>query len=208
MAQLHVLGDLVVLFGAALLVVLVLNRLRLPTIAGFLVAGALIGPSGFGWIGDAHEIEQLAEVGVVLLLFTIGLEFSLIELRRLGGVLVVGGGLQVTLTTAAVAALAHAAGAPLAKGVFYGFLVALSSTAIVLKGLAERGETDAPQGRLIVGVLLFQDLCVVPMMLLAPMLGGQGGGASGVARALLVAAAVVVATLALARAVIPRVLHL
>lgn len=208
MAQLYVLGDLVVLFGAALVVVLVLNRLRLPTIAGFLVAGALIGPSGVGWIADAHEIEQLAEVGVVLLLFTIGLEFSLGELRRLGGVLVVGGGLQVTLTTAAVAALAHAAGVPPAKGVFYGFLVALSSTAIVLKGLAERGETDAPQGRLIVGVLLFQDLCVVPMMLLVPMLGGQGGGPAGVARALLTAAVVVVATLALARVVVPRVLHL
>ncbi len=134
MAELRILQDLVVLFGAALVVVLVLNRLRLPTIAGFLVAGALIGPSGLGWIGNVHDIEQLAEIGVVLLLFTIGLEFSLKELRRLGRVLVVGGGLQVTLTTAAVAGLAHLAGAPPARGIFYGFLVALSSTAIVLKG--------------------------------------------------------------------------
>jgi len=208
MAELRILQDLVVLFGAALVVVLVLNRLRLPTIAGFLVAGALIGPSGLGWIGNVHDIEQLAEIGVVLLLFTIGLEFSLKELRRLGRVLVVGGGLQVALTTAAVAGLAHLAGAPPARGIFYGFLVALSSTAIVLKGLADRGETDAPHGRLTVSVLLFQDLCVVPMMLLVPMLGGEEGGPATVARALLTAAAVVVATLALARVVVPRALDL
>ena len=184
MSELHILGDLVVLFATALAVVLVLSRLRLPSIAGFLVAGALIGPSGLGWVGSVHEIEQIAEIGVVLLLFTIGLEFSLAELRRLGRALVVGGGLQVTLTTAAVAGLAHLGGVAPARGIFYGFLAALSSTAIVLKGLAERGETDAPQGRLVVGVLLFQDLCVVPMMLLVPLLGGGEGGAAPVARAL------------------------
>ena len=204
----HVLRDLVVLFGAALVVVLVLRRLRLPTIAGFLVAGALIGPSGFGWIRDAHEIEQLAEIGVVLLLFTIGLEFSLKELRRLGSVLVFGGGLQVTLTVLVVAGLATFAGFSPSEGVFFGFLAALSSTAVVLKGLAERGETDAPHGRLIVGILLFQDLCVVPMILLVPMLAGQGGGAVGVVRALGMAALVVVATLVLARRVVPGALHL
>lgn len=208
MSELHIVGDLVVLFATALAVVLVLSRLRLPAIAGFLVAGALIGPSGLGWVGSVHEIEQIAEIGVVLLLFTIGLEFSLADLRRLGRALVVGGGLQVTLTTAAVAGLAHLGGVPPARGIFYGFLVALSSTAIVLKGLAERGETDAPQGRLVVGVLLFQDLCVVPMMLLVPLLGGGEGGAAPVARALLTAGAVVLVTLALARAIVPRALRL
>jgi CPA2 family monovalent cation:H+ antiporter-2 len=206
--QLHILRDLVVLFGAALVVVLVLRRLRLPTIAGFLVAGALIGPSGFAWIRDAHEIERLAEIGVVLLLFTIGLEFSLKELRRLGPVLVVGGGFQVTLTVLVVTAVAVFAGFSPFEGIFFGFLAALSSTAIVLKGLAERGATDAPHGRLIVGVLLFQDLCVVPMMLLVPMLAGQGGGALAVTKALGMAALVVVATLLLARRVVPRALHL
>jgi CPA2 family monovalent cation:H+ antiporter-2 len=206
--QLHILRDLVVLFGAALVVVLVLRRLRLPTIAGFLVAGALIGPSGVGWIRDAHEIESLAEIGVVLLLFTIGLEFSLKELRRLGPVLVVGGGLQVTLTVLAVTAGAVLAGFSPFEGIFFGFLAALSSTAIVLKGLAERGATDAPHGRLIVGVLLFQDLCVVPMMLLVPMLAGRGGGALAVTKALGMAALVVVATLLLARRAVPRALHL
>ena len=206
--QLHILRDLVVLFGAALVVVLVLRRLRLPTIAGFLVAGALIGPSGFGWIRDAHEIENLAEIGVVLLLFTIGLEFSLRELRRLGPVLVLGGGVQVTLTVLVVTGLATFAGFSPSEGVFFGFLAALSSTAVVLKSLAERGETDAPHGRLIVGILLFQDLCVVPMILLVPMLAGQGGGALGVVRALGMAVLVVVVTLVLARRVVPKALHL
>jgi CPA2 family monovalent cation:H+ antiporter-2 len=208
MSELRILGDLVVLFATALVVVVILSRLRLPAIAGFLVAGALIGPSGLGWVGSVHDIEQIAEIGVVLLLFTIGLEFSLADLRRLGRTLVVGGGLQVALTTAAVAGLAHLGGVSPARGIFYGFLVALSSTAIVLKGLAERDETDAPHGRLVVGVLLFQDLCVVPMMLLVPMLGGAGGGPAPVARALLTAGAVVLVTLAFARVIVPRVLRL
>jgi monovalent cation:H+ antiporter-2, CPA2 family len=201
------LRELVVIFGAALVVVLVLSRLRLPTIAGFLVAGAAIGPSGLAWVGDPREIERLAELGVVLLLFTIGLEFSFAELRRLGRVLAIGGGLQTGLTTAAVAGIAVLAGFGVAKGTFLGFLVALSSTAIVLKGLTERGETDAPHGRLVVGILLFQDMSVVPMILLLPLLAGEGGGAAGIARVLLVAGAVVAATLLLARRVVPRVLQ-
>lgn len=208
MHELDILRELVVIFGAALVVVLVLGRLRLPTIAGFLVAGALLGPSGFGGVKDRHQIEQLAEIGVVLLLFTIGLEFSLAELRRLARLLAVGGGLQVALTTAAVAAWAVAAGYTPTKAVFLGFLVALSSTAIVLKGLAERGETDAPHGRLIVGVLLFQDLCVVPMMLMAPMLAGRGEGLAALPRALATAAVVVAATLLLARRVVPPAIRL
>jgi CPA2 family monovalent cation:H+ antiporter-2 len=208
MQDLGLLRDLVVIFAAALAVVLVLSRLRLPTIAGFIVAGALLGPGGLGAVRDPHQVERLAEVGVALLLFTIGLEFSLDELRRLGRILLVGGSLQVGLTTAVVAVLAVLAGSSAPKGVFVGFLIALSSTAIVLKGLAERGEVDAPHGKLIVGILLFQDLCVVPMMLLAPALAGQGGGVGALVRALLTAAAVVAGALALARVVVPRGLHL
>jgi len=207
MHELDILRELVVVFGAALLVVLILGRLRLPTIAGFLVAGALLGPSGFAGVHDRDRIEQLAEIGVVLLLFTIGLEFSISELRRMGRLLVVGGGLQVVLTTGAVAGWALSRGYSPERSIFLGFLVALSSTAIVLQGLGESGETDAPHGRLIVGVLLFQDLCVVPMMLMTPMLAGQGEGLSALPRALLVAAAVVAITLLLARQVVPAAIR-
>ena len=143
------LHDLVLILAAALAVVLVFRRLRLPAIAGFIVVGAILGPSGLGWVGQAHDIERFADIGVVLLLFTVGLEFPLREMRRLRRVLTVGGGLQVGVTTAATAAIAAAWGAGLPKAIFLGFLIALSSTAIVLKGLTERGEVDAPHGRLI-----------------------------------------------------------
>jgi CPA2 family monovalent cation:H+ antiporter-2 len=207
MGELHILRDLVVIFGAALAVVLLLGRLGLPSIGGFILAGALLGPSGLGWVASRGQIEQLAEVGVALLLFTIGLELSPSELRRLGTAVAFGGAAQVGLTTAVVAWLAVLLGVPTAKAVFLGFLVALSSTAIVLKGLAERGETDAPHGRLTVGVLLFQDLAVVPMMLVTPFLAGGGLEGPGVARLLLVSAAVIGATLLLALKAVPRVLH-
>jgi CPA2 family monovalent cation:H+ antiporter-2 len=201
------LRDLVVILAAAVAVVVAFRRIQLPAIAGFIVAGAALGPAGFGWVNDAEEIRHLAEIGVVLLLFTVGLEFPLGELRRLGRVLTVGGGLQVGLTTIAAAALAVAWGAGTSKAIFLGFLIALSSTAIVLKGLTERGEVDAPHGRLIVGMLLFQDLCVVPMILLTPALAGQGDGAASIVRVLATAVLVVAAALTLARWVVPRALH-
>jgi CPA2 family monovalent cation:H+ antiporter-2 len=196
-----------VILATAVAVVVVFRRIQLPAIAGFIVAGAALGPAGFGWVNDAEEIRHLAEIGVVLLLFTVGLEFPLGELRRLGRVLTVGGGVQVGLTTAATAGIATAWGAGPSKALFLGFLIALSSTAIVLKGLTERGEVDAPHGRLIVGMLLFQDLCVVPMILLVPALAGQGDGAASIAGVLATAVVVVAATLTLARWVVPRALH-
>jgi monovalent cation:H+ antiporter-2, CPA2 family len=201
------LRDLVVILAAAVAVVLVLRRIQLPAIAGFIVAGAALGPAGFGWVHDIEEVRHLAEIGVVLLLFTVGLEFPLRELRRLRRVLGVGGGLQVGLTMCATAVIAAAWGAAAPKALFLGFLVALSSTAIVLKGLTERGEIDAPHGRLIVGMLLFQDLCVVPMILLVPALAGRGGDAASVVRVLATAAVAVVVALTLARWVVPRALR-
>ena len=201
------LRDLVIILAAAVAVMLVFRRLKLPAIAGFIVAGAALGPTGFGWVHDLEDIRQLAEIGVVLLLFTVGLEFPLGEMRRLRRVLTIGGGLQVGLTTLATALVAAAWGAGAPKAVFLGFLIALSSTAIVLKGLTERGEVDAPHGKLIVGMLLFQDLCVVPMILLVPALAGQGGGAASVVRVLVMAVVVVAAALTLARWVVPRALH-
>lgn len=206
MHEAAVLQELVIVFAAALVVVLLLSRLRLPAIAGFILAGALLGPGGLRLIGDSASIQQLAHVGVVLLLFTIGLEFPLGELRRIGRVAALGGLLQVGLTTAAVAGLGTLAGVAPARGVFYGFLVAVSSTAIVLRGLGEGGETDAPHGKLIVGVLLFQDLCVVPMMLVVPLLAGEGGGVWAIPAALGKAALVVAGTLLAGGFVVPRLM--
>jgi len=205
-----ILDELAIIAAISVLVTVILARLQLPTVAGLLLAGALIGPYGLKWISSTHAIELLAEVGVVLLLFTIGLEFSLKRLRHIFRQVAVGGLTQVALTTAVAAGIAVALGQSLSRGVLYGFIFALSSTAIVLRALSERRELDAPHGRFIVGTLIFQDLCVVPMVLIVPLLGKTGGASSvlgEVGLALAKAGVVVVTTVLVSRLVVPRVLH-
>ena len=178
MLQMDFLKDLVIVFGAALIVVAVLGRLRVPSIAGYIIAGILIGPATLGLIDDVRQTEVLAEVGVVLLLFGLGLELSLERIRRLWRAVVIGGTIQVGLTVLCVALVSRGLGVETPRAVFIGFVIAVSSTAIVLRGLSARGELDAPHGRLTVGILIFQDLCVVPMMLALPLLAGTGGSTS------------------------------
>jgi len=205
--QYLLLRDLAIIFAGSLLVILLFHRLKLPALPGFIVAGVLLGPNALGLVSDVHQVESLAEVGVILLLFTIGIEFSLSRLREMGRQVVIGGGAQVLLTVGLSAAVAAALGLAWPVAVLVGFLVALSSTAIVLKGLADKGEIDTPHGRLATGVLIFQDLCVVPMMLVLPFLAGAaGGGAAGLVWALAKAGLVVAGVLVLARTVVPRVL--
>ena len=204
--QFLLLRDLAIIFAGSLLVILVFHRLKLPALPGFIVAGVLLGPNALGLVSDVHQVESLAEVGVILLLFTIGIEFSLSRLREMGRQVVIGGGAQVLLTVGLSAALAAGLGLAWRVAVLVGFLVALSSTAIVLKGLADKGEIDTPHGRLATGVLIFQDLCVVPMMLVLPYLAGGSGGGAGVAWALTKAGLVVAGVLVLARTVVPRAL--
>lgn len=164
----NLLVDLLVLFGFATLVAALLHRARQSTIVAYLLTGMLVGPSGLGLISNRAAIELMAEIGVVLLLFTIGIEFSLKKLWRMRQVVLGAGGRQVALTVLVCLGAAALMGLPWRPGLFGGFLVAASSTAIVLKLLFERQELDTPHGRAIVGVLLFQDLCVVPMMALIP----------------------------------------
>src|SRR3989454_311558 len=205
MEQLVVLKDLAVIFAVSLVVILVFHRFRLPVLPGFIVAGVLVGPNALGLVTGVHQIEGLADVGVILLLFTIGIEFSLSRLREMGRQAAVGGGLQVGLTIGVAAAVAAVLGLRWQVALFLGFLVALSSTALVLKGLTDRGEIDTPQGRLATGILIFQDLCVVPIMLVVPFLAGrEGGGAPALLLALGEAVIIVVAVGGLARGVVPR----
>jgi CPA2 family monovalent cation:H+ antiporter-2 len=209
MGHVPLLDELAIVAALAVLVTVVLSKLKLPTVAGLLAAGALLGPFGFRLATSVQSIEVLAEVGVVLLLFSIGLEFSLTRLKDIFRQVALGGALQVGLTTAAAAGVAVALGEPPGRGVFYGFVFALSSTAIVLRALAERRELDAPHGRFIVGTLIFQDLCVVPMVLIVPLLGvsgSAGDAAVGIALAMGKAAAVVVLVVALARFIVPKIL--
>lgn len=209
MGHIPLLDELAVIAVLGVVVTVVLARLRLPTVAGLLFAGALLGPFGLGMVRSVESIEVLAEIGVVLLLFTIGLEFSLERLKHIFRQVALGGILQVGLTAAVTTGVAVALGEPTSRSVLYGFVFALSSTAIVLRGLTERRELDAPHGRFIVGTLIFQDLCVVPMVLIVPLLAPTASaGNTGVALALALGKAVlvVVATVVIARIVVPRVL--
>src|SRR5881398_2998944 len=205
--QYPLLRDLAIIFAGSFLVILVFHRLKLPALPGFIVAGVLLGPNALKLVSDVHAVESLAEVGVILLLFTIGIEFSLRRLREMARQVAGTGLLQVGLTTLVAAAIGLAVVHRWQVAVFLGLLVALSSTAIVLKLLTDRGEIDAPHGRLATGVLIFQDLCVVPMMLVLPFLAGRsGGGAGALFLALGKAVLVVISVLVLARTVVPRAL--
>lgn len=175
--ELPVFGELLTIAGVSLVILLVFHRLRLPAIIGFIVAGVLIGPGGFALVRDPVLVRTLAEIGVILLLFTVGLEFSLADLKALGRRTLAGGALQVGLTVAAVAAALTVAGLHPARALFFGGLIAISSTAVVFKLLTDRAELFAPHGRLATGVLILQDVLVIPFVLLVPVLGRWNQGA-------------------------------
>ncbi|WP_447978208.1 cation:proton antiporter domain-containing protein [Candidatus Nitrospira bockiana] len=177
MTDVHVLTDLLLIFSVSIAVVFLFQQFRLPSIAGFLAAGALLGPYGLNLVPDLQQVQTMAEIGVVLLLFTIGIEFSLAHFTAARGLLLIGGPLQVGSVILLTSVIAALLGLPWGQAFFWGCLLSLSSTAIVLKALADRGETDSPHGRIIVGILIFQDLAVVPMMLAVPLLARPTEGA-------------------------------
>lgn len=206
--QIPLLSEIVIIFGLSILVLFICYRLRVPTIVGFLLTGIIAGPHGLGLIKAVHEVETLAEIGVVLLLFTIGIEFSLKSLVQVRRSVLLGGSLQVLLTIIVALVIARLFGQSFGESVFMGFLVSLSSTAIVLKLLQERAEVDSPHGRTSLAILIFQDVVVVPMMLLTPLLAGATGN---VGKSLLFLLAkgigVIVLVLISAHWIVPRLLY-
>lgn len=183
-------------------------RLRIVPIVGFLLAGVLIGPNALAVVREREVIDAAAEVGVILLLFTIGIEFSIGRLMAIRRLVLLGGSLQVIGAVGLTTGVLVLAGVEVRSAVFTGLLVSLSSTAIVLKLLGDRGQTSSATGQTSLGLLVFQDLAVVAMVLLLPVLsGGEGGGGAALARALATAAAVIVVTLVVARRVMPPVLE-
>lgn len=165
-----ILNDLLTIFVVSITIVFVFHQLRLPSIAGFLCAGAMIGPHGLNLVSDQDQVQVLAEIGVVLLLFTIGIEFSLAHMTAMRRLLLVGGLLQVGGVVVLVSLVGPLFGLTFAQSLFWGCVLSLSSTAIVLKALTDRGEMDSLHGRAATSILVFQDLAVVPMMLLIPSL--------------------------------------
>lgn len=162
--------DILIIFSLSVAVLYICFRLRIPTIVGFLISGLLAGPHGLGLIGSVHEVEIMAEIGVVLLLFTIGIELSFAKLLEIKKSVLLGGSIQVLLTILVTFGIARYLGYGLGISIFLGFLISLSSTAIVLKLMQERAEIDSPYGRATLAILIFQDVIIVPMMLAAPLL--------------------------------------
>ena len=172
----HGLIEAVVLLGLAAAGLAATERLRLPSIVGFLVVGAVAGPGALGLVGDPERVRSLAELGVIFLLFEIGLELPIERMRVLWKPAVFGGGFQVAATLGLTAAIAIASGLPVATAIVVGACVAMSSTAIVLRLLADEGQVDAPGGQLAVAILLLQDLAIVPLLLVVPLLAGEADG--------------------------------
>lgn len=205
------LRDLVIVLAASLPVLFVFQKLRVPTIVAFLFTGILIGPYALGLVGDPDQVRKIAELGVVLILFYVGLGFSLPRLKELGRTAVVSGALQMTLAVLATAGVLLLLGQDLRPAIFGGLLVAGSSTAVVLPVLSARDEIDAPFARQFLGTSLFQDLGVIPLILLLPALAG--GAQAGEAPSLLsvlgrvgLAAASVAVLVVVARFVVPPLL--
>lgn len=207
MHDLTILRDLVILVAVAIPVVALAQRFRIPTVVGFLLTGIFIGPHAFRLIREPESVAGLAELGVVLLLFTIGLELSLARIIRLGPVLLRGGSGQLVGTIAGAALIGWLLGISWRQALFFGALVALSSTAVVLKIYKDRGELDTPHGRMAVAILLFQDLCVVPLMLLVPILAGTSDGLVAAGRDVVISLSVVGALVVGGRIVVPWILE-
>ena len=168
-----ILYEIVILFLLSIVVNMFCTKVRLPTTVGFLLTGILCGPSLLGVVQDQHSVDILAELGVALLLFTIGMELSGEALSRLKKPVFLGGSLQIGLTIAVMGGLYLLEGNTVQSGIFMGCLVALSSSAIVLRILQQRGATSTPHGRLSLAILVFQDIMVAPMLLSVPLLAGS-----------------------------------
>ncbi len=175
----ELLKEVVLILSSAALTGLLAHYLRIPHLIGFILAGVLIGPSGLGGLENSEDIHLWAEIGIILLLFTIGLELSPAHLSRLRRIVGLGGTFQIGATVVITALLAWQWGWSPGQALLWGFMISLSSTAVVLSLLQERHELETPYGQITLGILLFQDLMVVPMMLSIPLLAGKMEGPGG-----------------------------
>ncbi len=201
------LPDIIIILGLAIVVQLLTTRFKIPPIIGFLITGFIAGPYGLGLVTEIAQVEMLAEVGVILLLFTIGIEFSLSDLVKIRKIVLLGGGFQVFATIAAIWFIGRQLGFSDAFSLTMGILAATSSTAILLKSLQERNEINSSHGRNALGVLIFQDIIVVPLMLIIPFLaGGEGDIGTSLLLLLVKGIGIVVVALLAAKYIMPYVL--
>ena len=200
--------QLIIILGFSIPVIYIFNKIKLPSIIGFLITGIIIGPFGLKLIDDMAGIQFMAEIGVAFLLFTIGIEIQLSRfLKHLSEILLTGG-LQILCTFIVGMAIGLAMQLSISQSIFIGFILVHSSSALILKILKDRDDEASPQGRISIGVILFQDMMVVPMMLLIPFLAGDSGpDAWMIIWKLVKSILIIVVILVAARYVIPRVLE-
>ncbi len=171
MENISIIKEIVIILLVSLPIIFLFKKINIPSIVGFLIAGMIIGPYGFKLISNPEQIDIIAEIGVILLLFTIGLEISLKNLLSMRKFLLITGGIQVFGTILISTLIFYFNDIPLNKAIFFGMLISLSSTAIVLKLLSDRKEIETPHGRISLAILIFQDFLVVPFFIFLPILG-------------------------------------
>lgn len=203
----EVLLELALLFALCVAVAVAFHRFRLPPLVGFLVTGAIVGPYSVGLVQHEDVVRELAEVGVVVLLFTVGMEVPFGQLRQLRRLILVGGGLQLGLTIGLSMLVGLVSGMHWNVALLLGFLLSLSSTAAVSKVLVDHGEFSSPHGRLGIGICVAQDLAVVPMILLLPLLFGGGEDGETIGKTLR-NLGLLVGVVALAKVLVPRILDM
>lgn len=202
------LQDILILLGFSSVIVFALQKLKLPSIIGFLFTGIIIGPYGLSLINAVEEVEVLSEIGVILLLFVIGMELSIKQLASIKKTVFIGGLLQVGFTVIVTGLIYYFLGYSWSESVFVGFLFSLSSTAIVLKILQDRKEISTPHGRNALAILIFQDIIVVPMMLITPLIAGETTNIGmSILSLVLKSAVVIVITVISARYIAPKLMH-
>ena len=167
--DIYLLQNMAIILVTAVIVLLIFNKLKLPTMIGLFITGILVGHL----INDTSIIETLSELGVIFLLFMIGLEFSEEKFSAIKHYALLGGILQVSITTILITCLGLILGLNLNSAIFLGFLVSFSSTAIVMKLMQQKHITHSIQGRVTLGILIFQDIAVIIVILITPILGGQ-----------------------------------
>ena len=171
--ELTILKDVVIIFFLSTFVNLVFTKIKVPTIIGYLFTGIIAGPYALALIQSHHEIEIMAEIGIILLLFSIGLEFSLNHLLKIRKIVFWGGLLQLAATSLITMLIVHAYELSWGVSIFIGLITALSSTAVVFKLLQGRSEITSNYGRTVLGILIFQDIMLAPLLLIVPLIGGE-----------------------------------
>lgn len=200
--------QLIIILGFSIPVIYVFNKIKLPSIIGFLITGILIGPFGLKLIDDTAGIHFMAEIGVAFLLFTIGIEIQISRFLKHLSEIFLSGGLQIFCTFIAGMVIGLSLQLSFSQAIFIGFILAHSSSALILKLLKDRSDEASPQGQISIGILLFQDMMVVPMMLLIPFLaGGAGPNALDIIWKLVKSILILMAIVVAARYIVPRILE-